>query len=106
MALAAKGKKKKSKKGYEGGTKHNDGKKKDMTKVKCFAYQKFGNYVGQFPNKKRKKQWTTTSVDIDEYVDRFKREFSLFIGGCRQRVSYITNRGFEDKVDHSMIIGN
>ena len=47
VALAAKGKKKKFKKGSKGGTKHHDGEKKDMRKVKCFACQKFGHYIGQ-----------------------------------------------------------
>ena len=50
MAVAAKGKKKKSKKGSKDGTKQQDGEKKDMSKVKCFACQKFGHYVGQCPN--------------------------------------------------------
>ena len=55
VALAAKGKKKKFKKGSKGGTKQQDGEK-DMSKVKCFACQKFGHYAGQCPNKKKKKQ--------------------------------------------------
>ena len=37
MVLAAKGKKKKSKKGSKGGTKQHDGEKKDTSNVKCFA---------------------------------------------------------------------
>ena len=45
VALAAKGKKKKFKKGSKGGTKQQDGVK-DMSKVKCFAFQKFGHYAG------------------------------------------------------------
>ena len=45
VALATKGKKKKSKKGSKGGTKHHEGEK-DMSKVKCFACQKFGHYAG------------------------------------------------------------
>ena len=45
VALATKGKKKKSKKGSKGGTKQHDGEK-DMSKVKCFACQKFGHYAG------------------------------------------------------------
>ena len=46
VALAAKGKKKKFKKGSKGGTKQQDGEKKDMSKVKSFACQKFGHDVG------------------------------------------------------------
>ena len=56
MALTAKEKKKKFKKGSKGGTKQHDGEKKDMNNVKCFACQKFGHYAGQCPNKKKKKQ--------------------------------------------------
>ena len=44
VALAAKGKKK-FKKGSKGGTKQQDGEKKDMSKVKCFACQKFWHYL-------------------------------------------------------------
>ena len=41
VALATKGKKKKKfKKGPKEGVKQHDGKKKDMSKVKCFACQK------------------------------------------------------------------
>ena len=76
VALAAKGKKKKFKKGPKGETKQQDGEKKDMSKVKCFACQKFGHYAGQCPNKKKKQQ-TTTSTEIDEYAARFERVFSL-----------------------------
>ena len=56
MALVAKGKKKKSKKGPKGGTKQQTCEQNDMSKVKCFACQNFGHYVGQCPNKKKKKQ--------------------------------------------------
>ena len=57
VAFTAKGKKKKKfKKGSKDGAKQHDGEKKDMSKVKCSACQKFGHYVGQCPNKKKKKQ--------------------------------------------------
>ena len=59
VALAAKGKKKKFKKGSKGGTKQQDGEKKDMSKMKCFPCQKFGHYAGQCPNKKKKKKHQT-----------------------------------------------
>ena len=55
VALAAKGKKKKFKKGSKVETKQQDEEKKDMSKVKCFACQKFGHYARQCPNKKKKK---------------------------------------------------
>ena len=77
-----------------------------MSKVKCFACQKFGHYAGQCPNKKKKKQQTTASVEIDEYAARFDREFSLFAGGCRERASSITSRDIEDQTEHSLIVGH
>ena len=45
-------------------------------------------------------------TEIDEYVVRFEREFSLFVGGCREKASSITNRDIEDQKEHSMIVGN
>ena len=95
VTLAAKGKKK-FKKGCKGGTKQQDGEMSDMRKVICFACQKFGHYAGQCPNKKKKKQQTAASAEIDEYAARFEREFSLFAGGCRERASSITKRDIED----------
>ena len=77
MAFVAKENKKKSKKGPKGGIKQQGREqKKYMRKVKCFAFQKFGHYVGQFPNKKKKKQQMVASTDNDEYVAWFEREFS------------------------------
>jgi hypothetical protein len=52
--------KKKFKKGPKGGNKPKGEGKKDMSKVKCFACHKFGHYVGQCPNKKKKQ--TTASA--------------------------------------------
>ena len=76
-----------------------------MSKLKFFAYQKFGHYVGQFPNNKKKKQQITSSTKIDEYAARFEREFSLFVGGCVERASSIT-RDIDDHMEHSMIAGH
>ena len=47
MALAAKGKKKVSKKGPKKGDKKKSGgeQQRDMSKVNCFAYHKFEHYV-------------------------------------------------------------
>ena len=76
MALVAKGKKKKKfKKGSKDGAKQHDGHKKDTSKVKCFAWKKFGYYVGQCPNKKKKKQQTAASAKIDEFTTRFEETF-------------------------------
>ena len=52
MALTTKGKKK-SKKG--GAKQQQDGQKKDMSTVKCFACHKMGHYVATCSNKKKKK---------------------------------------------------
>ena len=49
MALTAKRKKKFKK----GGAKHQEGQKKDLSIVKCFACQKLGHYAGQCPQKKK-----------------------------------------------------
>ena len=56
VALIAKGKMKFKKDPKKGGAKQQDGQKKDLSTVKCFACQKFGHYVGQFPQKKKKKK--------------------------------------------------
>ena len=50
--MTAKGKKKNKK----GGVKQQDGQKKDLSTVKCFACQKMGHYAGQCGNKKKKQQ--------------------------------------------------
>ena len=92
VVLAAKGKKKKFKKGSKDGAKQHDGEKKDMGKVKCFACQKLGHYAGQCPNKKKKKQQIAASAEIDEFAARFERDFSLFAGVSVERVSSITSR--------------
>ena len=77
-----------------------------MSKVKCFACQKMGHYVGQCPNKKKKKQQTVATIEIDEFAVRFERDFSLFAGVGVERASSITNRDFEDHMEHSMIVGH
>ena len=33
-------------------------------------------------------------------------EFSLFVGGCRERASSITSRDIEDQTEHSLIVGH
>ena len=69
MALAAKGKKK-SKKGPKKGEskQQQDGEKKDMRTVNCFACHKMGHYVATCPNKKKKQQQTTASAEIDDFA--------------------------------------
>ena len=46
VALTAKGKKKFKKGPKKGGAKQQDGKKKDLSIVKCFSYQNRWHYVG------------------------------------------------------------
>ena len=56
MALIAKGKKKSKKGPKKGGAKQQqDGQKKDMNTVKCFACHKMGHYAATCSNKKKKK---------------------------------------------------
>ena len=82
MALIAKGKKKSKKGPKKGGAKQQqDGQKKDISTVKCFACHKMGHYAAESPNKKKKKQQQTiASAEIDDFAARFQREFSLCIG--------------------------
>jgi hypothetical protein len=76
VALAANNKKK-FKKGPKGGNKSKSEGKKDMSKGKCFACHKFGNYAGQCPNKKKKQ--TSASAKVEEFSAKFDKEFSLVV---------------------------
>jgi hypothetical protein len=76
VALAANNKKK-FRKGPKGGNKPKGEGKKDTSKVKCFAYHKFGHYAGECPNKKKKQ--TTTSTAVEEFSNKFDKEFSLVV---------------------------
>jgi hypothetical protein len=56
----------------------DDKRKKDMSKVKCFACHKFGHYAGQFPNKKKGRNETqpavaaSTKAQMDEFAKNFE----------------------------------
>ena len=50
MALTAKGRKKK------GGSSSEAKSEKDMSKVRCFDCQGYGQYAGQYPHKKKNKK--------------------------------------------------
>jgi hypothetical protein len=68
---------KKFKRGPKGGNKPKSDGKKDIQKFKTFACHKFGHYVGQFPNKKKKQ--TTNSIEVEEFSTKFDKEFSLVV---------------------------
>jgi hypothetical protein len=54
--------------------------KKNMSKVKCFAFHKTGYYAIQCQNKKKSKKEirvaASTSTEIDDFVEKFEKEFS------------------------------
>ena len=123
VALVAKGKKKKvNKKGPKEGDKKKKGveqQQRDMSKVKCFACHKFGHYVVQCPN--RKKKQVAASADVEDFASTFEREFSLIaclsacsgssrdwyidngasahMTGVREVFSEITERGIDFEVE-------
>jgi hypothetical protein len=80
LALAGKGKFR-GKKGPSGGQTSKGEKKKDFSKVKCFACHKPGHFASQCPNKKKgnkKSQMAASaSTEVDEFAARFENEFSL-----------------------------
>ena len=78
LALARK-RKGKAKKLSGGATSQNKEKQKDMSKVKCFTYKKYGHFASQSPYKSegKGKQQMTTSTEIDNFAERFEKEFSL-----------------------------
>jgi hypothetical protein len=83
VALASQAKKGKFKKIASGESTSQDDKKKDMSKVKCFACHKFGHYAGQCPNKKKGGNGTQQEVvasakaQVDEFAKKFENEFLL-----------------------------
>jgi hypothetical protein len=51
----------------------------DMNKVKCFACNNMGHYVGHCPNRKKKQGGTVASAEVDEFASQFEGDFSLLI---------------------------
>eukprot|EP00253_Pinus_taeda_P022719 PITA_22719 len=72
-ALAAKAKKRKSKKASQFGA---NGKKQDMSKVKCFHCHQHGHYATNCPRKKKNKQATGSAAE-EALASQFELDFSL-----------------------------
>jgi hypothetical protein len=62
--------------------------KKDMSKVKFFAYHKTGHYASQCSNNKKKKPELKVAAlaQVADFAEKFEKEFSLMVGpvgsGC------------------------
>jgi hypothetical protein len=94
VALAAKGKGKKTKKrGNPRG--HNEKGKpkkgeKDMSKVRCWACQKQGHYAATCPERKKgNKKNVAASAAVDEFTAQFEQEFSLVAGSSSSTSSSV-----------------
>jgi hypothetical protein len=80
LALASQARKSKGNTGGESTS--QAGKKKDLSKVKCFACHKSGHYASQCPERKKgkgKSQQVATSAEtqVKEFVERFEKDFLL-----------------------------
>jgi hypothetical protein len=81
--LVSQAKKGKFKRIVGGESTSQDDKKKDMSKVKCYACHKFEHYAGQYSNKKKGGNETQLEVAMsakaqaDEFAKKFEQEFLL-----------------------------
>jgi hypothetical protein len=71
--------------------KKGSGDGKDISKVKLFACHKIGHYASQCPNKKQVQVASTTSIEIDDFAEKFEKEFSL--------VSFLLSNSFKGYED-------
>ena len=78
LAFTEKGKGKAKKKKPNEGETSQDKKKKDVSKVKCFTCHKSGHFASQchYKKKGKGKHQVATSVEIDEFADKFEKQFS------------------------------
>jgi hypothetical protein len=57
------------------------GKKKDLSKIKCFLCHKNGHYVSQCSEKKKGKgktgKTTSTKTQVDDFATKFEKFYSL-----------------------------
>ena len=86
MALVSKTRKGKgkdtNKKGNSEGEAPHPGKKKDLSKIKCFLCHKMGHYASKYLEEKKGKEKTqkvaaTTKTQKDDFAEKFEKEFSL-----------------------------
>jgi hypothetical protein len=103
----AKGKKK-TKQWSKGGAKQQQPRQveqqRGMSKVRCFACNQLGHYVGQCPKKKKKKLGgTTTTTEEEEFVVQFESECSLIV--CCSTVEIPSNIWYIDSGASSHMSG-
>jgi hypothetical protein len=65
--------------GGESSSGQGSGQKRDMSKVKCFICKKFGHYVGQCPNRKKKKGGTAATTEEIDFQTQFQRECAFLM---------------------------
>jgi hypothetical protein len=93
--------KKKDKKALRGEN-SSHGRKNDVSEVRCFECHELGNYASQCLNKKRSKKdvETVTSVEVNEFIEKFEKEISSMacladIGflGCTNTLAWFLDSG-------------